>query len=117
MPTRRTYTTFKAYIDSYINTNGTQAITGLIMNTALTDLAYSILFADVRKAKATAITAGANTITFSSAIAADTYTLVLRAYDADGNPIDVAVDSDSYTVNGFTLTAATAGRLDYAAIC
>jgi hypothetical protein len=86
------------------------------MNTALTDLAYSIFFGDFRAVKAVTVAAGSNTITFASALPANTYSLIAEVTDASGNPIDYACDTDSFAAEGFTIVCAAAGRLNYCAI-
>ena len=63
------------------------------------------------------LAAGSNTITFSSALSTTNYALSHPfAYTSNGGLIQFSVDPASRTVNGFTLVAASAGKLDYSAI-
>lgn len=111
-----------SFIDTYINTNGANSITGALLNQALHYISDTLLWAKQRRAKGLVVASGANTVTFKDdAGVADPFNSNdyvalpgIRVYDASGNNIDFQVTSLTYT--GFTLTSADAGFVDYVAV-
>jgi len=71
---------------------------------------------NTRRGKGVVLTAGLNTITFTSAISSADYTLIPWAYTATGGQIQISIDPALCTVNGFQIYSASAGRLNYFAI-
>jgi hypothetical protein len=71
---------------------------------------------NTQRGVAVSITAGSQTIPFSSAMSTTAYSLVLFAYTSTGGMIQISSDPTLRTVNGFQLTAASAGKLDFIAL-
>jgi len=111
---------FITWINTNINTNGIRGITGALLNTAFINL-IAFVRAEKRTDKGIeVIESASNVITFCNrSDAADpfpndtTYGLILRCYDADGNNIDYTVFD--MTVDGFKITPAADGFIDYLA--
>jgi hypothetical protein len=106
--------------NSSLQTDALTEISSILDDASITPPA-SVIGATVtesttRRGVAVTIAAGSNAITFSSAMPAATYSLQPFAYTATGGMIQISVDPASRTVNGFTLIAASAGKLDYIAL-
>jgi len=110
---------FLTWLNTYINTNGVRSITGALINTALVALTNYIR-AEKRIERAVAVTENtSNIITFKNrGGTADPFPELtvyaicgVRVYDADGNNIDYKVFD--MTVDGFKITPAADGFLDY----
>jgi hypothetical protein len=69
-----------------------------------------------RRGTAISLSAGTNTITFSSAMTTATYSLTVYPYTSLGGNIQYSIAPASRTVNGFTIITASAGSLDYIAL-
>jgi len=61
-----------------------------------------------------AVTTGGTAITFNSTMASTNYATGIRCFDGSGNNIDFTLTNK--TVNGFTITSAINGTIDYIAI-
>ena len=59
------------------------------------------------------LTAGNNTITFSSAMPVDTYALMFNVYGATGGQVQWTQDPATRTVNGFEINVAANCKMDY----
>ena len=112
---KKNKTQWVSFVNTNINTNGTQAITGALLNEALIDLADSIFFSEIKREKEIAISTAGTTVTFDAPYTAGTfYALGVRCYDALGNPIDVKITSISES--GFDVLPPVDGFIDYSAI-
>jgi hypothetical protein len=71
---------------------------------------------NTRRGQEVALTAGNNTIAFSSAMDSADYTLTFICYTSEGGMIQWSYDPDDQTVNGFDIHVASAGFINYIAI-
>lgn len=71
--------------------------------------------ANQRRANRVAVTAGTNTITFSSDFDGTDYGLSFTVYTADGYPNDWRQDPDNRTASGFDIYVVANGFIDYVA--
>lgn len=110
--TEMTNATFQTYINANINTNGVGGITGAKLNTALNNIAESLLFA-LHNTNFQAITAGAaRAVTFPTAFSGgSTYQLVLWCFDASGQRVTYVITSQ--TVSGFSIQTPVNCTLHY----
>ena len=106
-------TTWKAYVNANINTNGVNAITGAIMNKALIDICDSVIWGMAQQGFELAVTTSPLVVTFPVAFDSADYTLLIRAYDGAGNPIDYMISNVLAT--SFTITGAVSGLIDWRA--
>ena len=110
-----TYVAGKAYIDANIWTNGAQSITGAILNQALTNILFSMMIGEYKKANKFSVTTAGTTVTFATAFTAATeYSLAVRCYDNSGNNIDFVITDIG--VASFKITPAVNARIDYIAM-
>ena len=115
--TKKTKGALITWLDTYIKTNGVQAITGAILNQFLNDLIESIFFGTKQEGRGVAVAAAGATISFATAFPAGaTYKLLIRVYDANGDAVDATIDPAQQTVNGFHIKPSTDAILDYVAI-
>lgn len=110
---RNTNITFKAFIDANVNTNGVRAITGALLNEALTMLSDSLFFAwSQSQTEVIKTSTNPNTITFDTAfLSGETYQLVIRNYDANGSNVDYQITE--MVVTGFKIVTAADSTLHY----
>jgi hypothetical protein len=110
---------FITWLNTNVNTNGIRGITGAIMNTALVTITNYVR-AEKRMERAVVVNDNtSNIITFKNrSLAVDpfpndtVYAICgVRVYDADGNNIDYQIISQD--VDGFTISVAADGFLDY----
>jgi len=113
---KKTKAAYDSWVDSFINTNGVQGITGALMNTALIDLSDSIFFGERREGKGEVIAAVGTVIVFATPMTTDQYVVLVRPYDSLGDFIEWKVDPTLMTANGFTIVPAADGLLDYHAV-
>jgi len=114
--TKKTKGALITWIDAYINTNGTNAITGALLNQAFNDIIESILFGTEEGENniAVAYNGGAGTtVTFPDPLPSANYRLVVRIYDANGDGIDATIDPALETANGFHILPVADGLIDY----
>jgi hypothetical protein len=108
------YSSWKVDLDAKVYENTTQAITGANLNQILTDLGQSVLWGFADQNNGVAVTTSSLTIVFGTAMADTSYTIFTRGYDASDDPIDIKITN--MTVNGFDVTGAVAGFVDWRAI-
>jgi hypothetical protein len=103
---------FESWVDSNINTNGTRAITGALLNEALTNISNSLYFA-LTKTKAEQVNEHmSNIITFDVPFSAgSTYQLIVRAFDSNGNNVDYQIISQDVT--GFVVAVSVDCTIHY----
>lgn len=113
----KTTTELKAYLAANITTNGTNAITGAILNTMLVDMIDSLLnkisdatdlATKIYRAGEQAITTSPTQITFSSDIGTTSYRVII----ADINGIGWENITDKQ-ITGFKITGLTNGTINY----
>jgi hypothetical protein len=69
-----------------------------------------------RRGTGISLSAGDNTVTFSSAMPAATYSLTYNTYTASGGQVQWTQDPATRTVNGFEIWVASACKIDYIAL-
>ena len=113
---KMTASQFKTWIDTNVNTNGSQGITGAILNEALSNLVLSIPFLQVEAEYRHAVSTGvSNVITFPTTFpAATTYALNVRCYDSADSPVEFEVIATA--IDTFTITCVKNAFIDYSAI-
>jgi len=115
--TKKTKGALITWLDTYIDTNGVQSITGAILNTFLNDLIESIFFGTYQAARNVAISDTGTTVTFDTAFPTGaTYKLLIRCYDAAGDEVICTIDPALQTITNFHILPATDAILDYVAI-
>lgn len=76
----------------------------------------SVTESSTRRGTGVSLTAGDNTITFSSALPAATYSLTFITYTASGGQVMWTHDPADRTVNGFSINVVSNCKLDYIAL-
>lgn len=106
------YQSWKLDLDTkiYENTNG--EVTATNVNQILTDLGSNVLWS-IAMQSTQAITTTPVAVVFTTPMPSAVFQLNIRCYDADGENVDYTITD--VTVNGFTVTGATAGFIDYLA--
>ena len=106
--TKKTKGALITWTNTYVNTNGTQAITGAILNQQILDLYESILFGTKAEARNVAISSSGATITFPTAFPAGaTYKLFTRVHDAAGDEVVCTINPALMTITGFHILPST----------
>lgn len=105
--------TYQSWVNSNINTNGTGAITGSLMNEALIDMSDSVNWGIAQQALGQAVGTTPAVITFAVAFPSASVKLSLEVYDALGEPVDYTITNILAT--SFTVTAAATATLDWRA--
>lgn len=114
---KQTNAEFLTWINSNINTNGTQAITGDSLNTAFQNIYFSILFAQIERRFQVACTAGApRSIAFDNAMPSADYSVTWVVRDSGGNPVAVKVNPALQTAVGFYVEVSHNSIIDFTAI-
>ena len=114
---------FQAFVNTNINTNGVNSITGALLNQAINYIADTLLWAEQRRGRAEEIESGrTNDVLYvndagdSNPFVSDTKVALagIRCYDSGGNNVDyqiTAVDHEK-----FTIEPADDAYIDYVAI-
>ena len=77
----------------------------------------SIFFGTKQEARAVTVSSLGSTISFPAAFPVGaTYKLLVRCYDANGDPVDATIDPALETVAGFRIVPAADALIDYVAI-
>ena len=114
---------FESYINTNINTNGINSITGAYLNQALTYIMNMVLWWEKRMGIGQALTTGStNTVTFKDeagtldpfTTGSTVYIQVGRCYDASGNNVDYNITNA--TINGFDIIVPFNCTIDYYAV-
>ena len=100
-------------IDARVNANGTQAITGAILNAVLHDLADSTIWGELQSAKGVTVNAAGTTITFPAPMRTAAYKLFVRVYSAAGEAIGYTIDPTRQAASGFHILPVQDGTMDY----
>lgn len=113
---KKTKAQLQTDINSAINANGTQAITGPVLNQILIDITDSVpviqVEAEYRKEVSINIS---NEITFPTAFGTDiAYALNVRCYDSLDSPIEFEIVETA--IDNFKITVVRNGFIDYSAI-
>ena len=108
---------FEAYVDTYITTNGTKAISGAILNETLKNMILSLLFAQIERRFQVACSAGAaRSIAFDNAMPSTDYTVIPYVRDSGGNPVTVKIDPALQTTAAFFVEVSHNCTIDFVAI-
>lgn len=113
---KKTKGAFDSWIDSFINTNGVQGITGALMNAAFRDLSDSIFWGERREERNVVMNKAGTAVVFSTPMTNDQYTLIVRTHDTSGDYIEWRIDPALMTAAGFTVVPASDGFISYHAI-
>jgi len=105
--------TWQSYVNANIKTNGVKAITGAIMNKALIDISDSVMWGMAQQGYQVVISTSPLVITFPVPFDSANYTLLIRAYDGAGDPVDYMISNVLAT--SFTVTGAVSGLIDWRA--
>jgi len=108
------YTAWKADLDTKIYENVTKSITATNLNQILTDLGESVDWSISQRVQGETLGTQPIVITLPVAMPAATYSLLVRAYDIAGDPIDYRI-TDILT-SSFTIAGAVPGLFDYNAL-
>jgi hypothetical protein len=117
-----TLSAFQSFIDTNINTNGVNSITGALLNQALNYISDTLLWAEQRRGYAVEITARSNDVYYTDdaddndPFVTDTKVALagLRCYDGDGNNVDYQVTAVDH--EKFTIEPADDAYIDYVAV-
>lgn len=115
---KMTNAAFQTWVNTYITTNGSQDITGAILNEAFSNILLSVLFADIRRDRRVPLTGStSNTVLFPTPFPAGTeYTLICIQRDFLGDNVGTTILPTNQTVTGFTAAPANNCIIDYVAI-
>lgn len=111
---KKTKAQLQTDINSAINANGTQAITGPVLNQILIDITDSVPVIQVEAEYRVGVSVGvSNIITFPTAFAEPDQSLQVRCYDSVDSPIEFEIIARA--VDSFTMTVVKNGFIDYIA--
>lgn len=100
---------YQTDVNLRINTNGQGQITGAILNEILINQSDSVMWGIAQQANAVAISDTPQIITFAVSMPSTQYALMIRCYDAQGDPVDYRITGVLTT--SFTITGAVAGGI------
>lgn len=110
----KTHEQWKGDLDLNIDANGTQAITGTILNSNQTDQGDSIYWGEHRVGNGIPVVAAGTNILFGTAFANNAnFALHISCYDAQGNNVDF--QRLNVTLSGFRVVPAVDAFVDYSA--